>query len=213
MLFKRLLTGFLVTVFFSTSYASEWKLEKSDDELGISVYTRDVSGSEFKEYKGVTEMKSSLSGVVALLKDSSNLPNWIHNMVEQKILKRKAGRSLAYSVTKGNDSESRDNIIMSSFKQSLDTSVITINMKGKPDHLPKKENYTRIESLNGSWTISPKGNGNVEVIYQLHVEPGGDFASKMYNDVAVIESPLGTLSGMHMQIEKYQNQKLDFVSE
>jgi len=213
MLIKRVLVGLLFVVGFSAAQASEWKLETTDDAMGINVYTRDIAGSAFKEYKGVTELSSTLSGVVALMKDSENLPNWIHNMVEQKLLKRKAGKSLSYSVTRARGTEPRDNIVMSNYKQDPDTNIITISIKGKPKHLPVKEGYIRVPLVNGSWVFAPKGNGKVEITYQLHVEPGGDLSPKMYNEVGAIDAPLGTLSGMHKQIAKYQDQKLEFVSE
>jgi len=213
MLVKRVLVGMLFAVGFSVAQASDWKLETTDEALGINVFTRDVVGSEFKEYKGVTELSSTLSGVVALMKDSDNLPNWIHNMVEQKVLKRKAGKSLTYSVSNARGTEPRDNIVMSNYSQDLETNIITISMKGKPKHLPEKEGYIRVPLVKGSWIFAPKGNGKIEIVYQLHVEPGGNLPPKMYNEVGAIDAPLGTLSGMHKQIAKYQDQKLDFVSE
>lgn len=65
---------------------SSWELEKADDELGIRVYTREVAGSDLREFRGVTKIKSNLTGPIALIEDVRHAPDWMHNCSSVKIL-------------------------------------------------------------------------------------------------------------------------------
>jgi len=62
-----------------------WDLAKEGH--GIQVSTRKVSGSKFKEYKGIMTVEASLSSLVALVNDVPAYPKWIDTCKEGKILR------------------------------------------------------------------------------------------------------------------------------
>ena len=53
-----------------------WKLKKQQD--GISVYSREVAGSRFKEIKVTVNIQTSLSGIIALFKDVPSYTSWVY---------------------------------------------------------------------------------------------------------------------------------------
>ena len=57
--------------------ATPWHLEQEDD--GITVYTREVTDSDFLEFKGIVEVNASVDAVVAFLYDTERTPEWIHD--------------------------------------------------------------------------------------------------------------------------------------
>jgi len=63
-------------VFTSTSIASDWKLGL--DEESIQIYTRDAAESNFKEFKGITKLKTSLNSIVSLLEDADACKQWVY---------------------------------------------------------------------------------------------------------------------------------------
>lgn len=59
--------------FAQDSLFNGWKLIRTEN--GISVYSRISNTSKFQELRSVVQVKSTLSGVVALLNDFESYPN------------------------------------------------------------------------------------------------------------------------------------------
>ena len=64
--------------------ASNWKKEFMKN--GISVYTRPIEGSSFKEFKGVGMIHASMEACQKVLMDIPNLTIWMPNCISAKIL-------------------------------------------------------------------------------------------------------------------------------
>jgi len=214
MLLKRIFTAALTLTMATSLFAAEWELKKTDDDLGIKVYTRAVEGSPFKEFKGVTNLKSTLNGVVALVRDTENMPNWMFNMLSIKVLKEvNEKESYSYSVNKtGPFMDDRDSVVHSVLSQDPTTKVVSMTLEGKPDYIPPSDDAVRVSSVNGLWQFTPNGNGTVEVVYQLHADPAGSLPQGLINNF-IMKSPLESLTGMHEQIGNYQDKKFAFIAE
>jgi hypothetical protein len=189
-----------------------WDLAKESD--GIKVYNRSVEGSDLKEFKAVGKVKSTLSGLVALLKDEGAFTGWYPDCKEAKILKDNGTSWYTYFQVKAPFPVSnRDTINLFSFSQSVDKSV-TLALTGNPEYIPAKSGVIRIPKLKGFWLFTPKEDGFVEVTYQVHSEPGGSLPSWLANSVST-DVPLKVLKNLKSKVaeEKYQSAKFDFVKE
>ena len=75
---------FLLMILQTTNLTEQdnnsWELKKEDD--GISVYTREVEGSAFKELKINFNVKTTLSAIIALFKDVPSYPDWVYKCKE-----------------------------------------------------------------------------------------------------------------------------------
>jgi ribosome-associated toxin RatA of RatAB toxin-antitoxin module len=195
-------------------HAWAWDLAKEVDS--IRVYTRSIEDSSFKEYKGVMQLDASLSSLVALVDDIPAYPKWIHTCKEATILKRIDQReSYVYTV---NDAPwpvaDRDAITHNVISQNQVTLVVTIGISGIPDFVPTKPGLVRVEKLKGFWQFSPLENGIVEVVYQVHNEPGGNLPNWLVNSI-VVNQPLQTLLNMQEQIKQpvYKAKNYEFIKE
>jgi len=214
MLFKRAFVGVLLTVLATTSFATDWELKKSDDELGIKVYTRAVDGSPLREFKGETQLKSSLNAAVALVRDTTNLPSWMHKMQSVKVLKKISDQeTITYSVTEvGPFMDDRDNVVHSTTEQDPTTKAVTLIMTAKPDYIPAEDGKVRVAAMNGFWKLTPKDGGMVEVVFQVHADPAGSLPEGLINTF-VVENPYNSLANMHEQIGEYQGKAVAFITE
>jgi len=209
----RALFSILFVLISQSSIASDWVFKKSENVLGIKVFVRDVLGSNFKEFKAVTRVQSTLGGVVSLLADSDNSHNWVHNMRSNKVLKRAGTTSIAHSTTHSKlIISARDNVIESSLEQDWDTNAVTISFRSRPDYLPETDGVVRVPYAKGKYVLTPEENGWVEVLFQVHADPGGYIPAFLYNR-ALPKSPINTLSGMHRQIYKYNKKTMAAIDE
>lgn len=183
----------------SVVQADEWKLAKEED--GIKVYLSEVQGSRYKAYRGVTTMKTDIATLRALQEDVSGSCAWIYECKEQKLLKNDGAQSWTY--TRFNTPwpvTPRDSVIHVTSELGADGSVTRV-LEGVPTYLPDANGYVRVSQVEGFWKLVPKGAGQVEVIYQLHTEPGGSVPSWLANSF-VVDAPFNTLKAMRQRAEK-----------
>lgn len=210
----RLFLPVLLLLLSSVTFGADWKLEKTHKDPVIKVYTRAVPGSAIREFKGETVVTSSLGGLVALLKDTPNLPNWIYAMISIELLDRPGSHeSITHSLSKiGPFMSNRDTIVHSLVAQDSKTDVVTITLSGRPDYLPVADGVVRVSHLRGEWRFIAIGNGSVRVIYQVHADPAGQLPRRLVN-AFLVKSPLKTLIQMHIQINNYRDLRLTGIRE
>ena len=193
---------------------AEWTLAK--DHQGVKVYTRQVEGIDFKEFKGVITIKTSLASLVALVRDVEALPDWMKNCSKSKVLKQiNTNETYTYSLSKAPwPVKDRDSIIHSVISQARGTSVVTIKQVSKPDYIKEKKDIIRVKRIKGFWQFAPQEGGKIEVVYQALSDPGGAVPVWLVNST-LVSQPYETLLNMQkaVQREKYQKAKLEFIIE
>ncbi len=153
--------------------ADDWTLEKESN--GIKVYTRHVSGSDYKEVKTQLTVKSTLAGVAKVFNDIPSFPQWAYKCKASKLLKKVSSTEYyaycLYSVPWPADD--RDEIAHSVTSQDSVTKVITIKRTGQKAFIPEVDGIVRIESVNATITIKPLTDGEVQITFQVLMDPGG----------------------------------------
>ena len=213
------ITIILLALGCSGSFASETKKAKwvlAKDKKGVQVYTRKVEGIDFKEFKGVITIKTSLSSLVALVSDAEASPDWLANCSKSAILKQITPQeTYTYSLSKAPwPVMDRDTILHNQIFQDKTTLVVTIRQTGKPDYIKEKKNIARVKRVEGFWQFTPQQDGNVEIVYQVLSDPGGKLPVWLVNS-SLVSQPYDTLPKMQKVVkrEKYQKATLEFIKE
>ena len=191
-----------------------WKLKKQQD--GISVYSREVAGSRFKEIKVTVNIQTSLSGIIALFKDVPAYPLWVYLCEKPETVKQGSEtEDYYYSETAAPwPVSNRDVVVYSRIRQDPDTKVVTSKSKNVTGIVPEKKGIVRIPMLKSLWTLIPKGNGRVDVSYELIVDPGGWIPAWLVNMTMAV-GPYNTILNMREELkkEKYQSAKYTCIKE
>lgn len=189
----------LCPVLDASGASGAWELQK--DEEGIRVYTREVKGSDFKAYRGVTTVEASPEELAALVNDISSSPEWVATCTKGVLLERVSKReTYTYTINHApwplND---RDAVVRNCFVRDKTTQRVTIKMRGVPGYIPERADLVRVKRLKGCWRFTPLSNGETEVIYEVHSEPGGNIPSWLANSV-VVSQPFQTLLNMKKMV-------------
>lgn len=197
-----LLTLSVIALFVSVSSVSfaqnyNWTLAKEDKNLGIQVFTSEVSGSNLDAFKGEMVVKDELWRLLALLNDTQKAPLWIENCKSMKLVEQKSEREAIYYTVNHVPWPLQNRDLVSLVKTSIDNSThtVTLDINNVEGVVAKKEKLVRIPMLKGFWRFIPKKAGRIKVVYQIHANPGGDIPSWLANAVAV-DSPFKTLKNM-----------------
>ena len=153
--------------------ADDWELLYEGDDL--RVLRRDYAGSELDEIQGVVRVQASLSALMALLKDAPFNRHWVYRSGGAQIL-QESGYATAhvYGVVDAPlPLSDRDSVVRFDYQQDPATRDITITITNVPDYVPPEPNLVRVPDIGGHWFLKPRGDGWVEVTYQVHGDPGG----------------------------------------
>lgn len=191
-----------------------WALEKQDDDNRIRVYTRINADSPLKEFRGVMQVQSRLTALVALIEDHHRAPDWIHQCRAIDIIERHNHEEiLFYMVTAAPwPVKDRDSVVHSLLQQDPDTYTVRIDMQVRNDIFPISDDMVRISNMQGFWQFRPLAEGWVEVTYQVHADPGGGIPGWLINSL-VVDTPYYTLRNMQKLVQepRYQQVSLPHV--
>lgn len=175
-----------------------WATEKTED--GITVLTRKTAGSPLKEFQGRMVIRASLSAIVAVFSDAPSYPTWQFECQSASVLTRTDFYNrTTYVVNRAPwPVSNRDLVVRSVLTQDKQTKTVTVWLQGLPNAIPPRSGLVRVAALQGFWQLQPVGNGNVSVVYQMLVDPGGSLPAGLANASAVM-IPFKTLQKLRQK--------------
>ncbi len=209
--------GLLFMLFFTAliAHAQTFDWKKASEKEGIVVYTSSVKGSSLKAYRAETEVRSTLSALVALITDVENFSNWMPRTANPKLIKGTRENYVYYIETPAPwPVQNRDAVSEVTVKQDSKTLKVRIEFQSTTGHVPPREGFLRIPHSKGLWELTPRPNGLVRIAYQAHADPGGQIPAWLSNQV-VTETPFEALKNLRIEVAKstYAQARLPFIRE
>ncbi|MGB6019345.1 MAG: START domain-containing protein [Sulfurimonadaceae bacterium] len=180
--------------------ADEWTLVKAKN--GITVYTREVEGSGYLEFRGETTVKSSVDALVAVLYDTPIAPEWLHDCSFAMTLEEIGFEDnyifhiydLPFPVS------NRKVILHSKLSYTeegarLDTEEANSfcdNKKLSRCQKVKEEGLIKVPRSRGHYLFIRINEKSSKVIWQQHIEPGGSIPDWLANAL-VVDIPYNSL--------------------
>lgn len=207
----------MLLIFISTpAPASTWELVRDDGERAIRVYLRDVPQSSYKSFYAVTQVRGTLSAVVAVLSDVPAMPEWIARMKTVKLLRRNADRELwvharyrlPYPFVE------RETVLYSFMRQDPNTRVVTIVTRSVPGFVAVQKDRVRLINMHSTWKLTPEKGGMVRIEFWGEGEPGGYVPPILFN-YNLPDEPVQTLRNLRKMLtrEKYRTKHLHYIKE
>lgn len=173
----------------------DWKKIKTEE--GITVWTKDVKGSEVKQFKAKAKFDVKLSNIVAALRDVERMHLWYGRVKSVKVLDVLSDSEAIYLLEymlplpfKNRYSTLKGVMKFDPQKKlaKIETGYIDYSHKMKE----KGPLITRIRSL---WELEGHDDGTVSVTHEGFLDPGGNVPIWAINK-DVVESPLKSLKAL-----------------
>lgn len=200
----------LLSSLFSFSAYSEttaWELEKEEKDINLKIFTREIAGSNLKEFKGEMLVKTEMTTIAALLLDGQAAPQWMHQCEKFEVVEQIDELTAVVYFINGAPwpASDRDAVVMTAMSQDPESLVLKAELNVINDRLPEDDDYVRIPHMKGFWLFEPKDEGQILVTYQVHANPGGSLPNWLANSV-VVDTPYYTMSNMldMLKLKKYQ---------
>ena len=197
----------ILLVFFIITYASDrekvdWKLRKDAD--GVKIYTRNVEGSPFEEFKGIVIItNTSISKVLDVIMDVKNYPNNFPNCGSAQVLVQKSKyNDIHYLTIKAPwPVTDRDAIYEATTTFSQDGKQAHVKLVPLGDYISEKKNFIRVHNGSGFWNLEEVAPNKIQVVYQFHADPAGEIPAWIANSV-IVSNPFKTLENLKTLMQK-----------
>lgn len=176
---------------------------------GIRVFTRPVQGSGIDEFRADAIIETEIDVLKEVMRDIPAQPQWYADCSYARVVKKTGNRKLIfYAVYKAPwPVTDRDIVIETEIELDPGNRWFIIHMKAMDTQLvPVKSNRIRIRKMKGEWTFKKTGKGQVKVIYNLIVDPGGSLPHWLANRTSR-ESPYKSLLNLRKMVKmsKYRS--------
>ena len=181
---------------------TDWKLRK--EAAGVTVYTRNVEGSPYDEFKGVVTIpNTSLTRVLDIIMDVKNYPNNFPNCGSAQVLVQKSKyNDIHYLTIKAPwPVADRDAIYEATTTFSQDGKRAQVKLVPRGDYLQEKKNLIRVHNGSGFWNLEEISPNTVQVVYQFHADPAGEIPAWVANSV-IVSNPLKTLENLKKLVKQ-----------
>lgn len=197
---------YLLSVSLGYAAGGNWVVKKN--EAGIQVQQQQ-SGSPHEVTKGEVEVDATLDALVALLRDVSACPRWVHACKEGRLVKTiSPSERITYAVIGSPfPLEDRDMYVYSNTRYQRHNGTVVISLAGRENYDAGQRGRTRLLDLKGSWVFHQTSPGHVRVNYQIYADPQAPLNGASNDHMA--ESVFETLRGLRGVVKeaKYRDAK------
>ena len=204
----------VIFILFIQVEAEDWSLAK--EKGGITVYTRAVEGSGFSEFRGETVVNSNVDTLIAVMYDTKNAPEWLHECsfgvtLEEVVFED----NYIYQIYDLTFPVSNRQVILHSKLtysdegarlETVEANDFCDNKKSSRCQPVNENDLIKITKSRGYYQFIRINNKSTKVIWQQHIEPGGTVPKWLVNAL-VVDIPYNSLQALKelVEEEKYRD--------
>jgi len=183
---------------------------------GIVVFSKKSPLTGIKIIKIETRVHTSLSALIALIKDAPGHKNWVFLNKSAKFLQHNGPFSWIYYAQ--SDAPwpvtDRDLVVQGQMQQDSITHVVQIYAHTISHFIPAKTGYVRIPYSVSQWTLTPEDAGYIHVEFKVEINLGGNIPKWLMN-LTASRGPYESILALKKQLEKdkYKNAYLNYINE
>lgn len=198
---------------------ASWRLRETDPEVPVSVYLRERPGA-LPAFRASTVIEARLSALAAVLLDATRTQDWVYRTRRAELLQSDGPTRGVTLVITGMPFPlaDRESVVAWEMTQEAQTLVVTLSGRNAPDVLPPHPDRVRMPTFESRWTLTPRTDGRVDVVFEGLGDPGGSLNSPLlrhFASAAAWEAPWHTLRALHEMVRRpeYAQAQLDFIRE
>jgi hypothetical protein len=183
----------------SALYCQPWSFVKEKD--GIKVYTRLEANNSMKSFKGETIFKAPVEKVCSMLGNARNVDWWDKNISDIKVLAFDENKFIQYYLIYNMPWPITNRDLVADTRITSDplTGERTFTAGPLGNVVPEKPDLVRIKNYHQKWTVQPLDKGNVHVMLEGFIDPGGNVPAWAYN-MLVPETPLKAIRSLRERV-------------
>ncbi len=181
------------------SFAQSWDFVK--ESTGVKIYTRNEVNSSLKSFKGEITFKADIDKVNLIVGNANNIEWWDKDIIEKRVLAFEPDKMIRYYLVYNVPWPFSKRDLALEARISIDPATGDRIVFSKPvtNLVAERTDIVRIKRYWQKWTVQQLPKGNVHVILEGFVDPGGNIPSWLYNSV-ITETPMRVMKGMRDRV-------------
>ncbi|WP_234496253.1 START domain-containing protein [Vibrio maritimus] len=186
---------------FAAPSGKPWLVSYNQD--AVTLYKREHKDGLI-EIRVHADMTTTFAAFLRLFEDTKNVPRWLHNVEQTKVLAQlSANENVVYTTFAGPwPAKNRDMVTYSRYYQSGRRFVLEIS--DATEYLAQQPDYIRITQVRARWELTKLSDGDVFVVYTAFADVGGALPDWLANQLTV-EGAIETFRGLKREIAGYQH--------
>lgn len=192
----------LVTASAHEAAADSWA--KIDDSDGITIFRREVPGSDVIAFKGEGVVAAPLVRVASVIFDTSHAAEWIDSLVEARVIRRISDTDYVEYDHFGMPLVIKDRDFVTENRLEYDRArkAITISIHSVSDPAAPSSSYVRGVLISSTFVLTPTPDGKgTRVSGDVHCNPAGSLPKWVVNFFQK-DWPRSTLQSLRKQVTK-----------
>ncbi len=209
------LTTFFIAFIFMSSLAGQSNWNQRKDVDGIKAFTRKIDWTKFDEYRIETRMKGNLSALLAVFKDFDIYPELFDGIDGVTTHVDEPDKYVNYiTVDAPFPAKDRDGVYLNELSYDDEKKLLHIEVSCVQDFYEPSNKYIQIEVCKGFWDVRQLPNGEIELVHQFVLDPGGLVPAFIINSQTV-KNPVKSIKLLKelILLPKYQNKKFEILSK
>ncbi len=194
-----IITTFFISLLLNDLAAQPWNFVKEKD--GIKIYTRNEPNCSLKSFRGEVTFHAPMDKVNKMLGNAKNT-DWFEKEIRKiNILAFEENKFIRYYMIYAMPWPLTDRDMVSDIRITNDplTGIQTVMAKPLFNVVPEKPGLVRISNYWQKWTVKPLDKGDVHVILEGYIDPGGSVPAWFYN-LVVAELPMKTIRSLRARV-------------
>ena len=185
----------------------DYNWEEKRDAEGIKIYTSDVAHSPFRAVRGEMKVTGTIAGLVALVDDLPNCPNWADLCKESILVKLLSPTEQYVYVYNDIPFPVKDRDVVAHVQWQRDEESGRVSMQSVATSSEqsqalraKTKKAVRLTNAVSQWHFTPLDDGKVLVEIFAHIDPDGPTPAWITN-LMLVDSPFKTMKNMREIIQ------------
>jgi len=173
-----LVLAILVAAHFVWKYSGSNQWELVTEKNGIKIYSLKAPGDVIERFRGVTQVRTTLSAAVAMMMqtDTEACKEWFPGCTSIQAIQPWNPQDLTYvhlyRLSAFRPFKPREWLLKARASQDPQTKSVLIEFMAMPDELPQNSCCFRVSHLHNTWRFTPLDNGLVEVEHRMNADQG-----------------------------------------
>jgi len=191
-------------------FQQNWRL--SSDKDGIKIYTSPApADGKLKPIKVECVFNATPSQIAAVLMDIKSYPEWVYHTKSAEVIKKISADDIYFysEINVPWPAQNRDFVSHITVAQNPETQAITVEAPNVTGTVPIKQGIFRLTASKAKWIITPIGNNQSRVVYEVLLDINGSTPGWLVN-MFITEGPFQTFKNLRVQVQKpaYRNKEL-----
>lgn len=196
-----------------------WRLRETDPAVPVAVFLRERPGA-VPAFRATTVIEARLASLAAVLLDATRTQDWVYRVRRAELLHGDGPTRGVSLVITGMPFPLADREAVVAWEMTQDPQTLEVTLAGHaaPDAPPPHPERVRMPAFESRWTLAPRDDGRVDVVFEGLGDPGGSLDSPLlrhFVGAAAWEAPWHTVRALHEMVRRpeYAQARLDFIRE